>query len=164
MWRSCKHPSHYLSKGENIMSYQKLIIAGNLGRDPEMKYLPNGDPVTNLNVATNRKWTDKNTGQPQEETTWFKVSVWGPQAEACNQYLHKGSQVLVEGRLRPDPATGSPRMYETKDGFAGTSFEVKATDVRFFGQSGHNGNGGNGSGLRVPPAMDNGQESDDIPF
>jgi hypothetical protein len=68
--------------------YQKLIIVGNLGKDPEMRYAPNGDAVTNLNVATNRKYTDKG-GQVVKETTWFRVSVWGKQAEACNTYLKK---------------------------------------------------------------------------
>ena len=89
--------------------YQKIVIVGNLGRDPEMRYTPSGQPVTNLSVATNRKWTSAD-GTPGEETIWFRVSVWGKQAETCNQYLSKGRQVLVEGRLRPDPATGGPRV------------------------------------------------------
>ena len=83
--------------------FQKLIIAGNLGSDPEMRYLPNGQAVTNFSMASNRKWTDKATGEIQKETTWFRVSVWGAQAEAANQYLVKGRQVLIEGRLKPDP-------------------------------------------------------------
>src|SRR3990172_4823962 len=90
--------------------YQKLIIAGHLGKDPEMRYAPNGDPVTSMSVATNSKYTDK-SGQKVEETTWFRVSVWGKQAETCNQYLKKGSAVLVEGRLQADKATGGPRIY-----------------------------------------------------
>ncbi|MFQ5401561.1 MAG: single-stranded DNA-binding protein, partial [Anaerolineae bacterium] len=93
------------------MSYQSITIVGNLGRDPEMRYLENGQAVTNLNVACNRKWTDKATGEAREEVTWFRVSVWGRQAEAANQYLQKGRQVLVEGRISPDPNTGSPRLF-----------------------------------------------------
>lgn len=104
--------------------YQKLIIIGNLGSNPEMRFTPNGDPVTAFSVATSRKFGD--TG----ETTWFRVNVWGKQAESCSQYLHKGSKVLVEGRLRPDES-GNPRVFERKDGSSGASFEVTAESVRF---------------------------------
>ncbi|MCA9947964.1 MAG: single-stranded DNA-binding protein, partial [Anaerolineales bacterium] len=79
--------------------YQKLIITGNLGSDPEMRYMPDGRAVSNFSVACNRRWTDRATGQPQEEVTWFRVSVWGRQAEAAHEYLSKGRQVLIEGRL-----------------------------------------------------------------
>lgn len=112
--------------------YQKIIIVGNLGRDPEMRYTPSGQPVTNLSVATNRKWTNAD-GTPGEETIWFKVSVWGKQAESCNQYLSKGRQVMVEGRLRPDPATGGPRIWTGQDGVVRASFEVTAFTVKFLG-------------------------------
>lgn len=122
------------------MSYQKLIIAGNLGRDPEMRYQPTGQAVTNLNVACSRRWTDQGTGEQREETTWFRVSVWGRQAEAANQYLSKGSKVLVEGRLKPDPTTGGPRLWTRQDGSAGASFEMTADSVQFLSRS-ENGNG-----------------------
>ena len=104
--------------------YQRLIITGNLGREPEMRFTPNGDPVTTFSVATSRKYDGK------DETTWFRVSVWGKQAESCSQYLHKGSKVLVEGALKAD-AQGSPRVFERKDGTWGSSFEVTAENVRF---------------------------------
>jgi single-strand DNA-binding protein len=146
------------------MSYQKIIIAGNLGRDPELKYFDNGNAVANMSVATNRKWKDEASGEMQEETTWFKVSVWGAQAEACHEHLRKGQQVLVEGRLRPDPVTGGPRIYAKNDGFAGASFEMVASNVRFLGQNGHNGNGANGNGVPLAPGTDVGQEEDEIPF
>lgn len=110
--------------------YQKITIVGNLGRDPEMRYTPSGQAVTNISVATNRYWTN-NEGQKQEETTWFRVSVWGSQGEAVNQYLRQGSKVLVEGRLRPDPQTGSPRIWTRQDGTAGASFEITANRVVF---------------------------------
>jgi len=90
--------------------YQKIIIMGNLGNDPEMRYTPQGKPVTNFSVATNRKWTNAD-GTPGEETIWFRVSAWGKLGEVCNQYLSKGRQVFVEGRLRPDPETGAPRIW-----------------------------------------------------
>src|SRR5258708_6691238 len=110
--------------------YQKLIIVGNLGKDPEMRYAPNSEAVTSLNVATNRKYTDKG-GQLVKETTWFRVSVWGKQAEACNTYLKKGSLVLVEGRLQADKATGGPRIFTKGDGTSGASFELTAGEVKF---------------------------------
>lgn len=104
--------------------YERLIFIGHCGKDPSMKYTPEGTPVTNFSVATSRKYGDK------EETTWFSVSVWSKQAEACNQYLHKGSKVLVEGRLKPD-ANGGPRLFKRTDGTMGASFEVHADYVRF---------------------------------
>jgi single-strand DNA-binding protein len=119
--------------------YQKLMIIGNLGRDPEMRYLPDGRPVTQLNVATNNVYKDAN-GQQVKETTWFRVSVFGKQAEACAQYLQKGRSVLVEGRLRPDKNTGGPRVWE-KEGKHGASFEVNAMTVKFLG-GGQRGEGG----------------------
>ncbi|MBS1250628.1 MAG: Single-stranded DNA-binding protein [Chloroflexi bacterium] len=110
--------------------YQKITIVGNLGRDPEMRYTPSGQAVTNINVATNRRWTT-NDGERAEETTWFRVSVWGSQGEAVNQWLRQGSRVLVEGRLRPDPETGSPRIWTRQDGTPGASFEITARRVVF---------------------------------
>ena len=110
--------------------YQKVILTGNLGKEPELRYLPSGQAVTNFSMATNRSWTDS-YGQKQDETTWFRVSVWGNQAEAVNQYLQQGSRVLVEGRLKPDPETGGPRVYERNDGTYGASFEVTANRVVF---------------------------------
>ena len=116
--------------------YQKITIVGNLGRDPEMRYMPDGTAVTNLSIATNRRWTDRSSGEQREETTWFRVDIWGRQAEAANQYLSRGRQVLVEGRLRPDPETGGPRLYTRQDGTVGSSFELRAESVQFLG-SGH---------------------------
>jgi len=119
--------------------YQKLIIIGNLGSNPEMRFTPNGDPVTTFSVATSRKYGEK------DETTWFRVSVWGKQAESCSQYLHKGSKVLVEGALKAD-AQGNPRTYERKDGGWASSYEVTASAVKFL------------SGKDDQPA------NDDVPF
>ena len=110
--------------------YQTIIIAGNLGRDPEMRYTPSGQAVTNFSVATNRQYTASD-GTQVKETIWFRVSAWGKTAEICNQYLRKGSKVLVEGRLTADPQTGGPRTYQRSDGTYGASFEVTAGTVRF---------------------------------
>ena len=109
--------------------FQTLILIGNLGKEPEMRYTPSGQPVTTLSVATNRRYSGTN-GQPVKETAWFRVTVWGKQAETCNQFLHKGSKVLVEGRLTPDPETGGPHVWEN-NGKHGASYEVTASTVRF---------------------------------
>lgn len=110
--------------------YQKLVIVGNLGNDPEMRYTPSGQAVTNLSVATNRRYTSSD-GNTVDETTWFRVSVWGKQAESTNQYLKKGNKVLVEGRLNPDKETGGPRLWTRQDGTSAASFEMTADVVRF---------------------------------
>ena len=110
--------------------YQHLTIVGNLGRDPEMRYTPAGTPVTSFSMATNRVYKG-NDGQQVKETCWFRVSVFGKMAETVTQYLHKGSMVLVEGRLTPDKNTGGPRIWDKQDGTKGASFEVFATNVRF---------------------------------
>jgi single-strand DNA-binding protein len=112
--------------------YHKITIIGNLGRDPEMRYMPDGTPVTNFSVATNRRWTNQD-GSPGEETIWFRISAWRRLAEVCNEYLSKGRQVYIEGTLRPDPNTGGPRIWTRQDGTAGASFEVTAQTVKFLG-------------------------------
>lgn len=112
------------------MSFHTIIIVGNLGRDPEMRYTPNGNAVTTINVASNRTFNDA-SGQRQKVTTWFRVSVWGKQAESVNNYLQKGSQVLIEGELQPDRETGNPRTFTRNDGSTGASYEVRARTVRF---------------------------------
>lgn len=107
--------------------YQKLMVVGNLGGPVELKYLPDGTPVGNFSMATNRKWDGG------EETVWFRISVFGSQAEACEKYIGKGSQVLVEGRLKPDKETGGPRVWTDKQGNPRASFEVTAQRVKFLG-------------------------------
>jgi single-strand DNA-binding protein len=109
--------------------YQRLVLVGNLGRDPEMRYTPQGTPVTTFSVATSRKYTTA-YGQQKEETVWFRVQVWGKQGETVNQYLTKGSKVLVEGTLIPDE-NGGPRVWTGQDGKPRASFEVRAQTVRF---------------------------------
>lgn len=138
--------------------YQKVTIVGNLGQDPEMRYMQDGTAVTNFSVATSRSWTNRSTGEKQEETTWFRISVWGKQAETANQYLSKGNKVLVEGRLRPDE-NGSPRTYSGQDGIVRASFEMTAEQVRFLSSRSDS----NGESAYVPSGGA-GQEEDDIPF
>ncbi|MCB0101100.1 MAG: single-stranded DNA-binding protein [Anaerolineales bacterium] len=141
--------------------YHTLIIVGNLGKDPEMRYTPSGQAVTSFSVATSRQYTAGN-GEQVKETVWFRVSAWGKTAEVCNQYLKKGSKVLVEGRLTPDKTTGGPRIFTRGDGSAGSSFEVTAATVRFLSSrgeadSGPMAGGGGMDMVEMPP-------EDDIPF
>lgn len=110
--------------------YHKITLVGNLGRDPEMRYLGTGSPVTNFSLATSEKWTGQD-GQRQERTIWFRVSVFGKQAEHVNNYLKKGRKALVEGTLVADPKTGNPRIWTGQDGEPRTSFEVRAIAVKF---------------------------------
>jgi single-strand DNA-binding protein len=110
--------------------YQKILIVGNLGRDPEMRYTAGGQAVTNFSVATNREYTSSD-GQKVKETIWFRVSAWGRQAETCNQFLRRGSRVLVEGRMTADQATGGPRIWTRQDGTPAASYEITAGTVRF---------------------------------
>ncbi|MDX9863321.1 MAG: single-stranded DNA-binding protein [Anaerolineaceae bacterium] len=137
--------------------YHTIIIVGNLGRDPEMRYTPSGQAVTNFSLASNRTYTGKD-GQRVKETIWFRITVWGKQAESCNNYLQKGGKVLVEGRLNPDE-NGSPRIWNRQDGTPAASFEVTANTVRFLdsrggADSGDAGDAGDGM-------MDS---EDEIPF
>lgn len=129
--------------------YQKTIVIGHLGKDPEMRYTPSGQAVTNFSVATSRKWTDKN-GQQQEKTTWFRVVAWDKLGELCNQYLSKGRLVLVEGDIDASAFTG-------QDGQPRASLELSARNVRFLG----GGQSGDAEGVlrERGPVME-----EDIPF
>ena len=139
--------------------FHTIIIVGNLGKDPEMRYTPTGQAVTSFNVATNRQYTGSD-GNMVKETIWFRVSVWGKQAESCSQYLKKGSKVLIEGRLTADPATGGPKIWTRQDGSAGSSFEVSAATVRFLSSRGEGEGGYQTEGAGMHAADDSG----DIPF
>jgi single-strand DNA-binding protein len=140
------------------MSYNTIILVGNLGKDPEMRYTPSGQAVTNLSVATNRQYTGSD-GQQVKETTWFRVAVWGKQAETCNQYLKKGKMVLVEGRLTPDPKTGGPRIWQGQNG-PGAAYEVTANTVRFLSSRGEDTFGDYNEGSPEREIA----EDDNIPF
>jgi len=136
--------------------YHTIIIVGNVGRDPEMRYTPSGQAVTNFNIATNRQYTASD-GTTVKETIWFRISTWGKTAENCNQYLHKGSKVLIEGRLVADPKTGGPKIWDGQNG-PGASFEVSASTVRFLSSRGETD-----SSFGVgEPAL--GETNEEIPF
>ena len=141
--------------------YHTIIIVGNVGRDPEMRFTPSGQAVTSFSVATNRQYTTGN-GEQVKETIWFRISTWGKTAEVCNQYVKKGSKVLVEGRLTPDKATGGPRLWNKNDGTPAASYEVTASTVRFLSSRGEVSDSGpvSAGGMEMaelPP-------EDDIPF
>ena len=115
------------------MSYQKLTLVGNLGRDPEMRYTPGGHAVTNFSVAVNRSWSQD--GERMKETAWFRVTAWGKLAESTNQYLKAGSRVLVDGRLTPGD-NGGPNIWTTKEGETRANFDVTAENVVFLDPKG----------------------------
>jgi len=143
------------------MSYQKIVIVGNLGRDPEMRYTPSGQAVTSFSVAVNESYTAAN-GEKVKRTIWFRVTAWGKQAEICNQYLKKGQSVLVDGRMSADPVTGGPKIWTKQDGSAGSSFEITAATVRFLSSRGEVSDSGpiagGGNEMAEMPS------EDDIPF
>lgn len=107
------------------MSVNKVILLGRLGQDPELKYTPGGSAVCNFSMATTEAWTDKQ-GQKQEKTEWHRIVVWGKLAELCNQYLAKGRQAFLEGRLQT-------RSWDDKEGHKRYTTEILATTVQFIG-------------------------------
>jgi len=107
------------------MSFNKIILVGNLGRDPELRYTAQGTPVCSFSMATNERRKDRN-GEMQDQTTWFRITLWNRLAETASQYLQKGRQVYIEGRLRVEE-------YTDRDGKPRTSLEVFATDMHFIG-------------------------------
>lgn len=113
-------------------SVNKVIIVGNLGRDPEVRHLPSGESVCNLAVATTEKWKDKNTGEAREETEWHKVSLFGRNADNAGQYLFKGSSVYIEGKLKT-------RKYVDKGGVEKYSTEVVGHELKFLSSPGGQG-------------------------
>lgn len=117
--------------------YELVILVGNLGRDPEMRYTPSGQAVTNFSIAVSRSYT-LSSGEQVSETKWFRITTWGKSAENCNKFLHKGSKVLVQGRLTGDNDTGGPKIFRRSDGTAGASFEITANTVQFLSQRNNN--------------------------
>ena len=137
--------------------FHTIIVVGHLGRDPEMRYTPAGKSVTNFSLAASRKYKASD-GELVDETVWFRVSVWGAQAEACNTYLKKGRAVLVEGHLVADSATGGPRVFERQDGTYGAAFEISALTVRFLSGKDQDGQA---TGAGPVPAKDDSSVDDD---
>ena len=146
----------------------KVIIVGNLGKDPETRYMPSGSAVTNLRIATTESWKDKQTGDQQERTEWHAVAMFGRLAEIAAEYLRKGSQVYIEGKLRT-------RKWQDKEGKDRYTTEIVADEMQMLGGKG--GGAGerapsSGGGMQRPAAVnDSGVDSgppgdfdDDIPF
>jgi len=153
----------------------KVIVVGNLGGDPETRYMPSGSAVTNMTVATNESWKDKQTGEQKERTEWHKVAMFGRLAEIAAEYLRKGSQVYIEGKLRT-------RKWQDKDGQDRYTTEIIADEMQMLGGRGGAGGGGSfggggsqqgggqqgggqqGGGGNAPPQPGPDDFDDDIPF
>ena len=145
-----------------MASVNKVILVGNLGRDPELRYIPSGQAVANFTLATNERWRDKE-GNNQERTEWHRIVVWGKSAENCAQYLQKGRSVYVEGKLQT-------QEWEDKEGNKRKTTEVVAQTVQFLGgrggaesgggPAGDSGSSGTGSG----GGQSHGPPSSDVPF
>ena len=134
----------------------KAILIGRLGREPEVRYTPSGVAVANFSIATSEEWKDRETGEKQERTEWHKIVAWRRLGEICGEYLHKGSQVYIEGRLQT-------RAWEDRDGNKRYTTEVVAQSMQMLGSVGKGG---------VTEPMDGGYpieepinvQEDDIPF
>lgn len=165
-----------------MASVNKVIIVGNLGRDPETRYMPSGDAMTSITVATTDSWKDKSSGEKKEQTEWHRITFFGKLAEIAGQYLKKGSQVYVEGSLRT-------RKYTDKDGVEKYATDIKADSMQMLGSRqgmgggagmDDGGYGGGGGGAPAPrpqaapqqqrqapasrPAPNFSDMDDDIPF
>ena len=147
-----------------MASVNKVILIGNLGKDPELRYTPGGAAVTNFSIATNERWKDK-SGQSQERTEWHNIVLWGRLAEIANDYLKKGSPVYIEGRLQT-------RSWEDRDGNKRYTTEVVGNQMQMLGRA-EGGGGGResgppegGVGPGPAPEGDSGADKvdDDLPF
>jgi single-strand DNA-binding protein len=146
----------------------KVILVGNLGADPETRYMPSGSAVTNLSVATSESWKDKQTGEQKERTEWHKVAMFNRLAEIAAEYLRKGSQVYIEGKLRT-------RKWQDRDGNDRWTTEIVADEMQMLGGRGGAAPMGSGQGMGQGSSQDSGPPSappqtgpddfdDDIPF
>jgi single-strand DNA-binding protein len=148
----------------------KVIIVGNLGQDPETRYMPSGSAVTNFTVATNESWKDKQTGEQKDRTEWHRVAMFNRLAEIAAEYLRKGSQVYIEGKLRT-------RKWQGKDGNDRYTTEIIADEMQMLGGRGGSGGGGSfgagggggqgrgqGGSDNAPPEPGPDDFDDDIPF
>ncbi len=133
----------------------KAIIVGNLGQDPDTRYMPSGSAVTNISIATSEKWKDKQTGEPKERTEWHKVSMFGRLAEIAAEYLRKGSQVYIEGKLQTD-------KWQDKDGNDRYTTKIVASQMQMLGSP---RNSPAPASESTPPAHPDPDDfDDDIPF
>lgn len=148
-----------------MSSLNKVMIIGNLGKDPEIRYMPSGDAVANFSIATSESWTDKASGDKKEQTEWHRCSAFGRTAEVIGQYVKKGSKIYVEGRLQT-------RKWQDKDGQDRYTTEVRVDGMRMLDKKGESDGGSSApAASRAPapapaPAMSSSFEDidDDIPF
>ena len=127
----------------------KIMLIGNLGRDPEMSYTPAGKAVTKFSLAVSRRWNDRESGERREETQWFNVVAWDRLAETCSNYLHKGSKVYIDGRM-------TSHKYTDKDGVERTAWDVNAFEMQMLDPKGAAVGGG--------PTGGDEMGTDDVPF
>jgi single-strand DNA-binding protein len=132
-----KHPTPPVEPEHFMASVNKVIIVGNLGKDPEVRYAPSGSAICNVTIATSRQWKDKTSGERQEETEWHRVTFFDRMAEIAGEYLKKGRSVYVEGRLKT-------RKYTDKDGVEKYTTDIIATEMQLLG--GREGGAGAGAG------------------
>ncbi|HEY7849477.1 MAG TPA: single-stranded DNA-binding protein [Ktedonobacterales bacterium] len=128
----------------------KIMLIGNLGRDPELNYTPSGTAITKFSLAVSRRWRDKQSGEKRDETTWFNIVAWNQLAETCNQYLHKGSKVYIEGRM-------TSHKYTDKDGNERVGWDVNASEMEMLDPKGQDQGSSSGSGYDDMTA-------DEVPF
>ena len=151
-----------------MASVNKVIVVGNLGKDPETRFMPDGKAVCNFSVATTDKWTDKATNEKKEATEWHRISTFGRLAEICGEYLKKGSQVYIEGKLRT-------RKWQDKEGQDRYTTEIIADAMQMLGSRSGMGGGEPRAEMREPPAAGESRQAkkpagqfqdmdDDIPF
>ena len=134
----------------------KVILIGNLGRDPEVRYTPNGVAIANFSIATSEEWKDKDTGEKQERTEWHRIVAWRRLGEICGEYLHKGSQVYIEGRLQT-------REWEDRDGNKRYTTEIVAQNMQMLGRPSREGKA-ESQEERYPTEEPISIPDDDIPF
>jgi len=134
----------------------KVILVGRLGRDPEVRYTPNGVAIANFSIATSEEWKDKDTGEKQERTEWHRIVAWRRLGEICGEYLHKGSQVYIEGRLQT-------REWEDRDGNKRYTTEVVAQNMQMLGKPSREGRA-ESQEERYPDEEPISIPDDDIPF
>jgi single-strand DNA-binding protein len=140
-----------------MASVNKVILIGNLGKDPETRYLPSGEAVTSFSIATSETWKDKTSGEKKEATEWHRISAFGKLAEICGEYLRKGSPVYIEGSLRT-------RKWQDKEGQDRYTTEIRADQMRMLGSRGEGGGGGGGGGgMREPAAAPSGGSASKAP-
>lgn len=137
-----------------MAGWAQTVIIGNVGRDPEMRYLPSGIAVCSFSVAVSRRWNDKNSNEQKEKTTWYRVSCWRQLAETANQYVKKGMQIMIAGEIEPS------RAYLDNAGQPAANIELTAQTMQFLGSRGESVNVADDE----TPAPAGSSNTDDIPF